>query len=394
MTVAQDIIPASIQLPLGLMAEVPWLRLVSSETTLSLEVPTDYEAQMKAALGMSEVIGIQRLLTLARLGVKFRVTWDESVAKKVTSGASIYPLLAVLLLLRKASHFLIHLDGGQADIPLARIRKAILRHQFARDLFADSDIVVCVDDAGEPLPADLYDLETDKLHPREDFETLVVDALSAQLGDSSKSSAIYKSAKALGVIVAELFENTDMHGKLDLLGRPLGEDCIRGLIFKRIHVELPIFRPLPGEPRTRVVECFEASVFDSGIGYFASYTRDEFGSHTPLDEEWKVLHNCLERHYYPELQDHRAGHRALGLYEVLRAIQSLKGWIEIRTGRLYAYRTFLEGELQAQMRPRAEFSHFAWPVPRLLDVGRKYLARPSENELLVGSSVRIIIPLE
>ena len=360
---------------------------------MNLVVPADYEAHMQAAFGQSEVVGIQRLLTLARLGARFRVIWDEGVSRKATLGASIFPLLAVLLLLRNASHLVSLADGTQTDMPSERTRRAILRHRLARDLFADSDILVCADDAGEALPVDLYDLETLKLHQREDFETLVIEALAAQLGGSSSSSTIYRSASALGRIVAELFENTDMHGKLDLAGRPLGADSLRGLIFKRVKVTVSVLRPPPGAPRTRVVDCFEASVFDSGVGYFESYTRGHASDKTPLNDEWKVLHNCLERHYHPELPDHRAGHRALGLYEVLRAIQTLKGRIEIRTGRLFAYRTFLDGELQAQMQPRAAFSHFAWPVPRLLDVGKKYLARPSENEPLVGSSVRIIIPL-
>jgi hypothetical protein len=278
-------------------------------------------------------------------------------------------------------------------MPLVQIRRAILRHRFARDLFADSDTVICADCSGELLPADLYELDTFKLRQREDFETLVVEALTAQLGANSGSAANYGNGSALGRIVAELFENTDMHGKLDLAGKPLGTNCFRGLIFKRVTVTVPVLRPLPGDAHTRKVDCFEVSVFDSGIGYFASYTHEHANDETPLNDEWKVLHNCLERHYHPELLDHRAGHRALGLYEVLRALQTLKGRIEIRTGRLFAYRTFLDGELQAQMQPRAALSHIAWPVPRLLDVGKKYMASPSENERLVGSSVRIIIPL-
>jgi hypothetical protein len=40
----------------------------------------------------------------------------------------------------------------------------------------------------------------------------------------------------------------------------------------------------------------------------------------------------------------------MGLYEVLRALQTLKGYIEIRTGRLFAQRTFFEGALQPQMK--------------------------------------------
>jgi len=296
-------------------------------------------------------------------------------------------------LMRNSSHVVALADGSRRDLPVERIRRGILSHRLSRDFFSDSDTIICADGAGGSLPADLYDTATLKLQGREDFETLVVDALLAQAGASSRSAAIYSRASALGVVLAELFENTDMHGRLDTAGRPLGEDSLRGLIFRRIKVEVPVLRPARGAAQTRVLECFEASVFDSGVGYFASFTRSGLDDKTSLEEEWKVLHNCLERHYYPELLDSRAGHRALGLYEVLRGLQSLHGRIEIRTGRLFAYRTFLDGELQAMMKPRAAHSHFSWPVPKLLDVERKYRAQPSEHEFLVGSSVRIIIPL-
>lgn len=126
-----DRIPTNLQLPIDLMAGMPWWREVSAETTLNLVVPEDYEMKMQAAFGQSEVIGIQNLLTLARRGVRFQVTWHAGVAQKVTSSASIFPFLAVLLLLRNASHMAILADSSLAEMPIAQIRRAILRHRFA-----------------------------------------------------------------------------------------------------------------------------------------------------------------------------------------------------------------------------------------------------------------------
>lgn len=393
MSAASKEIPDRIELPEGLMVRTPWLAHANATTTLNLVVPPDYEARMAGSLGQSEVLGIQRILTLARQGAHFSVTWDEAFSMRVTGSASIFPLLAVLLLIRRSSHQVLRANGTAEAFLIERIRKSILAHKLARDLFSDSETIICADSSGTALPSDLYDASTLRLRSREDFETLVVDALMAQVSEPSQSSAIYGRAGALGVVLAELFENTDMHGRLDTAGRPLGEDSLRGLVFKRIKVEVPVLQPLKGAPLTRLLDCFEASVFDSGVGYFASFTRGNIDQTTSLEEEWKVLHNCLERHYYPGLLDNRAGHRALGLYEVLRGLQSLHGRIEIRTGRLFAYRTFLHGELQARMKPRAAYAHFAWPVPKLLDVEKRYRAHPSEHEFLVGSSVRIVIPL-
>lgn len=387
--------PSNIELPLGLMADTPWLKGVTEKTKLNLIVPANYEALIQNTFNESEVLGIQRLLTLAKIGVEIKVFWDENMLRVVRRSASIFPMLAVLLQLNKVTHLTSTGANALLDITasLRALRKNILRHRLQRDFFADSDILLCADDSGEPLPDDLYDQSTQQLRNRDDFETLVVDALAAQLGDSVSRADIYKRANALGVIVAELFENTDMHGKYDFTGRPISSANLRGLIFKRIKAELLVLKRKPSEPKTRSVDCFEVSVFDSGVGYFSSYMREALSEKIKLAEEWQVLHNCLGRHYHPELIDHRAGHRALGLYEVLRALQTLKGRIEIRTGRLFAYRTFFDGEIQAQMETRAEFSHFAWPKPKLLDVEKKYLAQPSEHEVLIGSSIRIIIPL-
>jgi hypothetical protein len=381
------------RLPIDLMSEVASSAQAESGAPTRLLVPDDYEDLLTAAKGQSEVLGIQRLLTLAQKGAGLRVSWQPAIAKKALASSSIYPLLAVLLLIKGAEHWLVQENGEETRLAIDAARRSIVGHRLSKDFFADSDIVVSADNLGEGLPADLYDMTTRKLRNREDFETLVVDALTAQKGGSIGGASSYARVSALGIIVAELFENTDMHAKLDLSGKPLKQDSIRGLMLKRVVVEVPPDKGAPKNSMPKAVACFEVSVFDSGLGYFPSYTRRLLEPTVDLQHEWKVLHNCLERHYYPELADGRAGHRAMGLYEVLRAIQALKGRVEIRTGRLYAYRTFLDGQVQGQMQPMAAMAHLAWPKPRLLDVEKKYVAIPSEQAALVGTSVRVIVPL-
>ena len=385
--------PHAISLPLDLMSDSALGGPADAGIRMEVRVPDDYETLMASARGQSEVLGIQRLLTLARRGTMLRVVWQPAIAKKAISSSSIFPLLGVLLLLQGAEHWVRQADGRESALAIDSARKAIFRHRLAKDLFSDSEFVVSADSLGESLPPDLYDTRSRKLRSRDDFETLVIDALSAQKQRSYSDAIAFASANALGVIVAELFENTEIHAKLDLSGKPLKPNSLRGVVLKRVSVELPSLKGSPKGSPTRKVDCFEVSVFDSGIGYYPSYMRQELGPQVSLTDEWKVLHNCLVRHYHPEMADRRAGHRAMGLYEVLRAIQSLKGRIEIRTGRLYAYRTFLDGQLQAQMEEQGEFAHRAWPKPKLLDVEKRYAAVPSEQELLVGSSVRVIVPL-
>lgn len=386
-----SLVPDIIELPYGLQTSIDWIKNVGDQTIIVLKVSEGYVNQTVQFDHFPEAIAIQRLLTLARAGVCFEIQWCETIWAAVCSSAAIFPLLGIILLLSRASHSLYRADGTQQVLDASSAVKLLVKHRFARDQFADSELVVCLESRGYKLPWDLYIPNTQNIRPRDDFETLVVDALTAQVAEGLSRELIYRNAASLGVVVAELFENTDLHGRLDLNGKTLGADAIRGVMFKRIKINVPLLRPEVGTPRFKTIECFEVSVFDSGVGYFESYTRGE--AVYELDYEWKVLHNCLERHYHPDIKDHRANHRAMGLYEVLRAIQTLKGRIEIRTGRLYAYRTFMDSDLQVQMTDKAPMAYHAWPKPKLLDVDKRYVALPTEHESLCGSAIRIVIPL-
>jgi hypothetical protein len=298
-------IPVSIELPSGLLGDVAWLGLVGEQSRLKLTVsgtPATWSAELA---GAPEVVGIQRLISLARAGASFDVQWDEKAWEAVKRSAAIFPMFAIVMLLSKSRHAIRRQDGSVDVVGVDDSVRGLLKHRLARDLFADREMVVCVDRLGGPLPWDLYQPANQRLRPRGDFETLVVDAITAQVGEAASRQIIYKNAAALGVVVAELVENTDIHGRLDLEGRTLGADSYRGVIFKRIKLELPIFRAAKGTPDSHLVDCFEVSVFDSGIGYFKSFTRGASVSDTDLEHEWKVLHNCLERHYYPAARPQR-----------------------------------------------------------------------------------------
>lgn len=384
-----------IELPLDLLQDLPDLAAVASAGAEAvMRVPDEYEAMIGAPGLPSEVFAIQRLLTFARAGASFRVQWGSLIAERVAVSAALFPLLAVVLSLTSASHSVQNKTDDEVLKFIATARKAISKYRLTSDLFSLSQIALCADNRGQSRPRDLYDSATGSVAPRENFETMVLDVIAHQVGASVQTSNTFKNATALGVIVAELFENTDMHGRLDLMGRPLFPDAMRGLAFKRVVLAKPPRKGAPKNTPPEVVDCLEVLIFDTGIGYYPSYTRRPLEADTSLAEEWKVLHNCLERHFHPELEDNRSGHRAMGLAEVLRSIQALKGRIEVRTGRLFAYRTFMDGELQAQMEEvSTRFAHIAWPRPKLLDVEKKYLAIPSGHEPVVGSAVRVVVPL-
>jgi hypothetical protein len=262
----------------------------------------------------------------------------------------------------------------------------------------------------------LYDSSTKKLRRDDEFEAFVDDLLFAQRGSNFPAEQIPKFRLPLAVILRELLENTDDHAKTDFDGAILKPNAMRGLLIKRINEQPRL--PTAAAGNKAAVPCLEFSIFDCGIGYYNSYRRQllrgqargepvkvgatqadiirhhELGPNVPLMTEQAILLKCLERHSENAIPDSRPGHRGLGLYEVLRAVKMMQGLFEVRTGRLHGYRSFLQGELRLQLEPETSKTRPGMPKASLLDVRGKYVTRPTAQELVRGSVVRVVVPLE
>lgn len=383
-----------IQIPMGLADFAPSQWKCALEGGVELEIPADYEQLFSSAGSAGEVFSIQRLLSLARNKTPINIRWPSNLLARMPTVASLHPLLAVAASLHEATHESLGIDARDVDDLLVRARRQIFTYRLRGDFFSDSQILLCGDARGHGRPLDLYDRSSNGLRSREDIETTVLGVLFPQLNSAEAASHKFALAGALAVIVAELFENTHLHGRLDLAKTPVGPDAMRGLVFKRISVTLPAHQKSGRLVAAREVPGLEVSIFDSGLGYFASYTRRAWDSSTDINEEWRVMHKCFSRHFDPEQVDHRQRQRGMGLYEVLRALQGLKGSIEVRTGRLFAYRSFFEGDLLPQMRPPSgPWARISLPKPVLLDVKNRLTPRPTVNDAVVGAAVRILVPL-
>lgn len=369
-----------------------WERVLGG--SVLLEIPEDYEQLLSSAGSLGEVFAIQRLLSLARNKTPISVIWPPDLVARMPTEASSHPLLAVVICLQGATHEAPGIGTDDVEYLLARARHQIFNYRLKGDPTDDSQLLLCGDARGHGRPLDLYERSSHRLRSREDIETTVLSVLSPQLNSLESASAKFAMAGALAVIVAELFENTHLHGRLDLEKSPVGPNAMRGLMFRRISVTLPAHQKLGRPVEAREVPALEVSIFDSGLGYYASYTRQVANASTDVDDEWKVMHMCFARHFDSNIVDHRQRHRGMGLYEVLRALQELKSSIEIRTGRLFAYRSFFEGEALPQMRPPSgPWVRIRLPKPVLLDVQNRLLRRPTENDAVVGAAVRIVVPL-
>ena len=382
----------SITLPLGISeGEAPLAELKQLAGGLELVVPDDYEQLVRSNELSGEVFAIQRLLAISRLEIQTTVLWGIAISQRLPEITRLQPLLAVALMLQGVSHRLAGLELPHAEQVLTAARQGVLKHRLIRDLFSPSQLLLCADSRGHGRPEQLYLARGGALRPRSHFETLVQEVLATELQATADTARQFKWASNLGVIVAELFENTDMHAMSDLSGARFSINAMRGLMFKRIQLTVQL-RGADNKLKEVAKDCLEISVFDTGLGYFRSFTRSE--ESRDIEFEWRVLHKCLERHFDEDIPEPRPAHRALGLAEVLRSLQTLAGRIEIRTGRTFGYRTFIDGQLQAQMHPPgSEWSRFAWPKPKLLDATKKVVAIPTAHDDIIGSAIRVVVPL-
>lgn len=388
--------------------------LPESGQNVVIAVPDSYLSDERFELAGVEGLAIQRLITLAHNSASLRIIWDAGAARRLLDSPSVHPLAAVALCLNNAEHSPVE-NANLSQDAFERARTRLLGHKLATDMFSDRQALICLDFERPSLPPDLYEPSTRRLRPETDFESLIDDLIYAQHGAGFKAKRLSKLRMALAVILRELLENTDDHAKTSFEGSVLRPNSIRGLLVKRILET----RRLPNRAATDLppVPCLEFTIFDSGIGYYNSYRRQllrgqargdpvvvgdkqadlvrrfELGPEVSVQTEYAVVLKCLERHSENAIPDPRPGHRGMGLYEVLRALKMMQGMLEVRTGRIHGYRSFLEGELRMQLEPETSESRPGMPKASLLDVDKKMLKYPAPRALVRGSVVRVVVPL-
>lgn len=379
-----------------------------------IDVPDSYLSDGRFELSGVEGLAIQRLITLAHNAASLKIFWHTAAARRLLDSPSINPLAAVALCLNNAEHSL----PDDANLPagaFGRARSKLLGHQLAADMFSNRQALICLDYERPSLPLDLYEPSTRRLRPETDFESLVDDLVYAQNGAGFKAEKLSTLRMALAVVLRELLENTDDHAKTDFDGSVLKPNSLRGFIVKQILET----RRVPNRNAAELppVPCLEFTIFDSGIGYYNSYRRQllggqargepvsvgdkqsdtvrrfELGPNVPVETEYAIVLKCLGRHSENAIPDPRPGHRGMGLYEVLRALKMMQGMLEVRTGRIHGYRSFLDGELGLQLEPDTSETRPGMPKASLLDVDRKVVNYPAPRELVRGSVVRVVVPL-
>lgn len=390
---------AYISLPQDLFVSSEHFVALSGTPSLTVDIPESYLDLNGDSWILPEVIAIQRLLTIAGKSASLQIRWHKKLAERAFVSPNLFPLLAVVLCLDNAQHFLIDSKGVSEEVDVQSTRLLIYKYLPKADMFSDTQVLICADSRGQGRPRSLYSTKSSGLMARENFESLVDRLLAGQAAINVSASNAVVFSQNIATILAELFENTDIHGRIGIDGAPFKVNGIRGLVFKRTKIANKDTRPISGlqqsgqastdDTKGEVSDALEISVFDSGIGFYSSYTKSMLTAETSLNDEWKIVHKCLERHYDKSIPSHIG----MGLYEVLRALIFLKGSIEVRSGRIYGYRTFEEGAPRYQLESRESRARPGMPKPVLLDMEHKFVTVPYANEPLVGASVRVLVPL-
>lgn len=357
---------------------------------LRLHIPEHLVSTNPEATGISDALAVQRLITLANSSPVIDFSWESKAAERAFTSPSLYPILAVALCIKNATHSISDTLGKIPANTLAEARQRAVKHRLNSDMFADCQISLCADSLGYSKNPDFYDQRTGALLGSEDFEALVADVIMPHIATDSRDAPRI-SRLTVTAIISELFENAHIHGRRTLAGQQVSPNCIRGIIIRRVTIgggEKSVFKTTGS-----ALPVLELAVFDSGIGYYPSYTGTPLDESVSLKDEWRVVHECMKRHYDDPIPDYRMAHRGLGLYKVLRAIMLLHGGIEVRTGRVRGFRDFFGGRTPVQMEPADSETRPGMPMPVLMDYAAIYLSRPSMNEYVNGAAVKIFLPL-
>ena len=285
----------------------------------------------------------------------------------------------------------IHQLEGSVDIRLSTrnsLRDLVSSHTLAPNWFNLSDSIVCADYISRGWHPDFYSAPG-LLKNRDEIEKLFDPIIEANIEGLQDAELLKKWKDSLVSVVYELFENTHIHARFDYNNADIRKDIMRAVTVRNIETytggnESKI------SPRKRI-KCLEISVFDSGVGIFGRSNQRHILEKDDLDDEWKNLRLCLEKHENDGPIIHT--HRGLGLYEALRALHFLKGAIQIRTGRSHGYRSFFPGDIPQQMESKDSVNKPGMPKSRLLDFNDPYRPTATLNQPMDGLVARTLVPL-
>ncbi|WP_421523379.1 ATP-binding protein [Pseudomonas yamanorum] len=192
-----------------------------------------------------------------------------------------------------------------------------------------------------------------KVQPSSAFAEIINKASDLMHSKAHKQSLINSGLSELGDVVFELFSNADQHAAYDLHGEKYKKG-LRGISIKSNKVKRSDLSDYAGEEpaflrfilknmtQGDTLELLEISVIDSGPGMakkWLSYKEkriiDDL-SEVTIEKELSATIECFDKHITTKESDTSG----MGLHRATQALNKLKAFVRLRTGRLCLYQTF------------------------------------------------------
>lgn len=193
-----------------------------------------------------------------------------------------------------------------------------------------------------------------KVHPRSWFSALIEMSSALMHTRHDQNSLLKSGLPALGGVLAELISNADEHSVTDVHGVKYKKG-LRGTSIKSSRIKKqdahhhsktePEFarfivkNMVKGE---EALDFLEISIIDSGPGLARRWISAKEGRPVesldalPIEEELQATLDCFKKHVTTK----DSSTSGMGLHNAIQALNKLKAFVRLRTGRLCLYQTF------------------------------------------------------
>lgn len=199
-----------------------------------------------------------------------------------------------------------------------------------------------------------FDHSTPRIQPETWFSELIANSSALMTARQDRTSLLKAGLPALGCVLWELIDNADQHAVTDVAGNKY-KKALRGTSIKLNRLsrqdalsysdrepELARFI-LRHFLKSEVLDFLEISVIDSGPGLARRWLTAKEGHPVEsleklnLKEELSATLDCFKKHVSSKPDPERSG---MGLHNALQALNKLKAYVRVRTGRLSLNQAF------------------------------------------------------
>lgn len=211
-----------------------------------------------------------------------------------------------------------------------------------------------------------YGEQHPKVNPHTSFSHLIEASSALMHSRQEKHSLNRGGLPALGSVLAELISNADEHSVTDVYGvkykKGLRGASVKASRIKKQDIHLhsdkePEFARfvlknfVKGED---YLDFLEISVIDSGPGLARRWLSAKTGTPVesldalPIEEELRATLDCFQKH----LTTKESVASGMGLHNAIQALNRLKAFVRLRTGRLCLYQAFQGHDQVVEYNPR------------------------------------------